>query len=199
MAAKSMDKEAKRHQLLEAALVVFNRHGYDRATISSIALEAGVGKGTVYEYFESKGALFEAVFEYHTLQFVEHAASAVDSSLESDVQLRALIDSFLATTSETEHMQAWVDFWARSLVDDELDVRDGLRRVYATFRQGMVSILENGQKMGSFGVFDPVPVAAIIAAVLEGLFFHSLIARDLLPMNDIRERLHQMVAKTVAL
>lgn len=35
--------------------------GYDRATMQDIAIKAGVGKGTIYEYFSSKEELFSEV------------------------------------------------------------------------------------------------------------------------------------------
>lgn len=52
---------SKRDLILQAALKQFAEVGYDRATMQSIAKHAGVGKGTTYEYFESKEALFTEV------------------------------------------------------------------------------------------------------------------------------------------
>ncbi len=51
----------KRLSIIKAAAKVFSRHGYHRARVEDIAFEAGVGKGTVYEYFASKRHLFEEV------------------------------------------------------------------------------------------------------------------------------------------
>ena len=44
--------------ILEAARQVFGDHGFYQTKIQDIADEAGIGKGTVYEYFESKQDLF---------------------------------------------------------------------------------------------------------------------------------------------
>jgi len=49
--------------ILEAAARVLGRHGYASATTNRIAAEAGVGVGTVYEYFADKNAVFEALTE----------------------------------------------------------------------------------------------------------------------------------------
>ena len=48
----------KRDLILKAALGVFSERGFHKAKIEDIAQEAGVGKGTVYEYFTSKEQLF---------------------------------------------------------------------------------------------------------------------------------------------
>ncbi len=55
--------ERNREQLLEAALTVFLKQGYARATLDAIAEEAGFSKGVVYSQFESKADLFLALLE----------------------------------------------------------------------------------------------------------------------------------------
>ena len=51
-------KREQRHlRLVEAALRVFARSGFDGASVSEIANEAGIAKGSVYLYFDSKEAL----------------------------------------------------------------------------------------------------------------------------------------------
>ena len=53
----------KRPRLVEAACAVFVEKGYASTRVAEIAERAGVGKGTVYEYFSSKEELLFAVFE----------------------------------------------------------------------------------------------------------------------------------------
>ncbi|WP_010508903.1 TetR/AcrR family transcriptional regulator [Komagataeibacter europaeus] len=54
---------AKRQQILAGAARVFARQGYEGASMSGIARDAGVSKGTLYNYFESKATLFSAFVE----------------------------------------------------------------------------------------------------------------------------------------
>ena len=51
----------KRRQILEGARAVFMASGFDGASMGEIAKAAGVSKGTLYVYFDSKDALFEAL------------------------------------------------------------------------------------------------------------------------------------------
>src|SRR3954469_5521542 len=55
-------RDLRRARLLEAAGRVFARLGYEAASVDDIAFEAGIGKPTIYRYFEGKEALFAAVF-----------------------------------------------------------------------------------------------------------------------------------------
>ncbi|GBQ12116.1 TetR/AcrR family transcriptional regulator [Swaminathania salitolerans] len=54
---------AKRRQILDGAEAVFLERGYEGASMSQIACKARVSKGTLYNHFENKAALFGAVIE----------------------------------------------------------------------------------------------------------------------------------------
>ena len=54
-------KEARPQEILEAALAVFAEKGFTAARMDDIARRAGVAKGTIYLYFESKEAVFKAL------------------------------------------------------------------------------------------------------------------------------------------
>src|SRR5881397_2295928 len=54
-------KDARPGEIVAAALDVFVEHGFAAAKLSDVARRAGVTKGTVYLYFDSKEALFKAV------------------------------------------------------------------------------------------------------------------------------------------
>ena|ERR1700722_5144917 len=51
-------KAERPHEILEAAFAEFSRNGYATTTLEQIAERAGVTKGTIYVYFESKEQLF---------------------------------------------------------------------------------------------------------------------------------------------
>jgi AcrR family transcriptional regulator len=61
-AAERLER-AKCRQIMEGAQAVFLAQGFDGASMGEIARRAGVSKGTLYVYFDSKEALFEAIFE----------------------------------------------------------------------------------------------------------------------------------------
>ena len=55
------EKRAKRQEIIDAAARLFGKGVYSAITMSSIAREAGVAKGTVYLYFRTKEELFLAL------------------------------------------------------------------------------------------------------------------------------------------
>jgi TetR/AcrR family transcriptional repressor of mexJK operon len=54
---------AKQHAILDAATTVFLREGYERASVDTIAAEAGVSKRTIYNHFRDKRELFVTIVE----------------------------------------------------------------------------------------------------------------------------------------
>lgn len=69
----------KREDILKSATHVFGDKGFHSANIVDIAEQAGIGKGTVYEYFESKSALFIEVMRFNTTNYVNLIKDAVNA------------------------------------------------------------------------------------------------------------------------
>ena len=61
-------RESRKQQIMDAALELFAREGYSHCSISKLAAHAGISKGLMYNYFDSKEDLFFAVFEWFMQQ-----------------------------------------------------------------------------------------------------------------------------------
>ena len=70
-ATSSNDGSAKRRQIMDGARSVFLGSGFDGASMNDIARAAGVSKGTLYAYFNSKDELFEAIIRGEYAQSAE--------------------------------------------------------------------------------------------------------------------------------
>jgi AcrR family transcriptional regulator len=75
----------KRMQILQGAAKIFALDGYEGASMSRIAAEANVSKGTLYNHFEGKAQLFVAFVEQTCGRFLQDvfAGTEDDDSLES--------------------------------------------------------------------------------------------------------------------
>ena len=60
---EDVEESGKRRQIMDGARAVFLASGFDAASMGEIARHAGVSKGTLYVYFDSKERLFEAIIE----------------------------------------------------------------------------------------------------------------------------------------
>lgn len=62
---KIVDKEKMKQGIMEAALSAFLKHGFHNTTMIKIAKEAGIAKGTLYLYFDSKEKLIQKIADKH--------------------------------------------------------------------------------------------------------------------------------------
>jgi AcrR family transcriptional regulator len=93
---KRKKQKDARSRILQSALDEFSDKGYHASTIDSIAERAGIAKGTVYRYFNTKEGLFNALKEDTISEFVEHARH--DLSQEEDVLkiIESVIKNYLS-------------------------------------------------------------------------------------------------------
>lgn len=94
-------RERTRIRLLESAADAFARDGLDGANVNAISLAAGLAKGTVYNYFPSKEALFSAVVADACRRAVAEADDASAAGGTAD-RLRALLAADVAWAREHE-------------------------------------------------------------------------------------------------
>lgn len=87
-------KEARPGEILEAALDLFAEKGFAATKLAEVAKRAGVSKGTVYLYFESKEALFQALVKEMVLPHIEQSEHTVDEYEGATVDLMSGLVQF---------------------------------------------------------------------------------------------------------
>ncbi|MFN3211943.1 MAG: TetR family transcriptional regulator [Henriciella sp.] len=93
----SRTQEIRREHIVQAALLVFERDGFEAARMIDIADEAGVAKGTLYLYFENKAALLEGVIQTEVLPTIQAVGDAIEDFSGS---ARDVLKNQIRTTAE---------------------------------------------------------------------------------------------------
>jgi AcrR family transcriptional regulator len=83
--------EARPDQILDAALAVFSEQGFAGARVEDIAKRAGLSKGAIYLYFESKDAMLKGLVRRLADGVVGAAEGLVDPNRDASVTLRSLV------------------------------------------------------------------------------------------------------------
>jgi AcrR family transcriptional regulator len=125
-ARKRLSAEDRREAILDAALEVFSRRGYNGASIDEIAQAAGISKALIYEHFPSKKDLHVSLLERHVQEIFVRLAQTADTDDPGEVRMRNGVDAFLRWV-ET-HKEAF-----RLLFRDtfEAEVAEALNRLQA--------------------------------------------------------------------
>jgi len=146
-------KEARPSEILAAAMETFVEHGYAATKLEDVAKRAGVTKGTLYIYFESKEALFKAVVRESIVPILATAEQmAQDRSADPKLLLRRLMNDWWEAMgpsglgglpklvmSEATNFPELAQFWY-----DEV-VRRG--------RQVFAQVLRRGMEQGPSGAW----------------------------------------------
>ena len=108
----AFERDKLQERVLKLAAAQLEAGGADGLRARSVAVEAGVSVGTIYNLFGSMNGLLEAVFEGMTLRFQEQAASRVEAAGSGDrrTSLLALADAYLEFVSRNEAV--WSAFLA---------------------------------------------------------------------------------------
>lgn len=104
--AAAAPDSAKRRQILDGARRVFLAKGFDGASMGEIAKAAGVSKGTLYVYFDSKEALFEALTHSERSTLAEVLFSLDESEDDVRAVLTRIGRSLLDHMIEPDHISS---------------------------------------------------------------------------------------------
>ena len=84
---REKNKINKRKNILEAAMRLFSKNGFEQTSIEALAREAGIGKGTVYSYFQTKKDIVRAFCEDE----LEYTRQELTQNSNPDTPLKDLL------------------------------------------------------------------------------------------------------------
>ncbi|MFC1550113.1 TetR/AcrR family transcriptional regulator [Candidatus Neomarinimicrobiota bacterium] len=170
----------KRQIIIESAISVFAREGLEKGKIADIAKVAGIGKGTIYEYFRSKHELFEAI----ELYIFEEMNTAVDKILMTDYPPSKKLEVFISQGFDSliemgDALLIITELWAQASRGHwHGDHKSHLASVYQDYGKKVKSILDDGVKSGVFRKMNKTGVVTMILAFMDGLAWQYILLRN---------------------
>jgi AcrR family transcriptional regulator len=170
--SKERRKTEQRRRIQDSARGVFFRDGFVAANLDEVADGAGVAKGTLYRYFDSKAELYVAVLSQDGQVFAEKMREAVEiPGLAPPEMLRGLARFYFEHW--TSHAHYFQIFWAleNQPVIGELPkgVVDEVTRLWETCLSILAGVVERGVREGHFRDVDPWMVADILWTLSNGI------------------------------
>lgn len=180
-----LKKQAKRQAILDAALREFTEHGFANARLSAVAKNAGVAKGTLYLYFDSKEKLFEGVVR-ESLPSPEDGGSGADGGegltiaafrrfmLEAvaDLQRSGRAGLALVVMTEGHRFPQLVEIYVGAVLDPILGRIAGLTRA------------DDTPRLDALRRFPQLLVAPVVAGLLWNRFMTGVPAIDLVEIAE---------------
>ena len=138
-----VDKEQKKRDIALGTKALILKDGINNITISQIAKAAGIGKGTVYEYFKNKD---EIVFELVEILMQEHnkQKEAELSRLTSTREKVKSFFSFFYIDADKELREIYKQFTAIALSSTNEDMLNFQTECYFLYEKWMEAIIQEG-------------------------------------------------------
>jgi AcrR family transcriptional regulator len=163
--------EARREQILTAALSCFGEKGYHASTMDDIVRASGLSKGSLYWHFSSKEEVFlELVDSFSDELYGEWDNVAESGDDKLDVLKRECEVSLRRFSEKRLFLLAWAEFVTHPAA------RERMRDSYSIAREQLEVIIRAGRANGSLarGPSEDGVASALVAA-LEGLFLQWLV------------------------
>lgn len=165
MNPRAADREARREEILAAALQVFSLHGYADTTLKQIASAAGLGSAAhLYYYFPKKDELFAAVL----LRYVSVDRLFEGEELDDppEVALERYFRHYLTQFGQAERLLAFrlINVEAGRLLTMGLDLSE-LNITHV--QDDLVAYFERQGALGNVRTIEPLHMARSVLGVLN--------------------------------
>lgn len=179
---------ASKKNIINAALKLFSKNGYDNTSVRMIAKEAGISIGLMYNYFQSK--------EEMVLTILAEAFNDLDSALMAAQEANPK-EQFRASIEQFVHMILKKKEGIRMLAQMGLHQKKfklANELTKGKYEDSVQKIAKNLQSLG----FDKNSVleARFIVAALDGLTFESLLMGNSVPLEEIKNYVIQKYCGT---
>lgn len=159
-------KEARPAEIIDAALDLFVANGFSATKLDEVAHKAGVSKGTVYLYFESKEALFREVVKQIIVPEVEKAEQkAADFSGSQTELLTTLIRNWWQAVGNTR-LAGIPKLMVSEAVNFPELAEFYIESVVSRARNLIANTIRKGTENGEFRDCDPVATTRLLIAPL---------------------------------
>ncbi len=179
-------KNNKREKILLAAQELFSEKGFHETTVEEIAKEAGVAKGTVYIYFDSKEQIFEQVVKSgftELTRLIEKQIENISSNPLKKIQL--IIEAFINYFNTNRSLFRPLMIGEIELKSHRAQHKKHIENYVKNVRR-LAEIMEEAINMGYFKPIDPIYLSLALMGIMEQLIFFAIEeCQDLKPLTDI--------------
>ena len=170
-------RENRKEQIMKVALNMFATEGYMHSSISKLAELAGISKGLMYNYFESKEQLLSEILEKGMREFMVLVDPNKDGIITSDELENFIHRTFEIMKSNQEFWILYISVILQPKVKEQLKNNQIMRRTEDYFSMFL-------KYFESRGFEDPVLEVLTISAMLEGLGALMIYAYPVMTIPD---------------
>lgn len=189
--------EDRSEQIIDAALRVFARKGFTKATNKDIAREAGITPGLIYYYFESKEALFQALIERRSPLRLLSSLPEQAPDMPVEPFLRFMLRQILAFV-ESEQFVGLIRVILPEIVhSDNFYLSQTMTGVFGRVIEIISAYFAAKVQSGELRPLDATLTAQLLLSCVIGFILRRQIIRDPLALALTHEQIIDAIVETM--
>ncbi len=169
-------KDLKTYDLiLESARKIFAYFGIKKTTVDEIARKAGIGKGTIYNYYKSKDELFTAVIKREEQELKKLILEEIKKTEDPKEQLKSFI---LTKLKHLYNLKNFYRITEEALYEVYPETETIIKGYYEFEKKELAKILKNGINKKIFKSVNIMKTVKIIMDVMHSLELFWLRNKD---------------------
>lgn len=162
-------------RVLDAAIVVIGRDGFDTVSVRTVAAEAGLAAGTVQHHFGTRDALLVGAYRRSVERTMARALTNAPQDSFSSALRHAATQAFPHDEQGRAELAVWLSLSAASPTRSGL--REAHREAVQQFRDILRDVLERAEQAGQLRAgIDIERETVLIPALLDGLSLQAVSA-----------------------
>lgn len=176
--AKRLRKEKpdRYAQIVEAATNEFASKGFEKGNVNTIAESLGIGKGTMYNYVESKEELFLETIRHSAAQLTEYVKADVAAQGSPLERLRAFVRAdmrFMDTHPDSYQLIASVFYGANVIYGKDSRFATAVQKAYSEFLTVLGNLISDMIEDSGAQVVDLDAKVFMAFGLIESLIIYS--------------------------
>jgi len=168
-------EERRTDAILDAAYDVFSTKGYHNATVDDIAQQAGVSKGTCYQYFSGKEEIFVATLDRNLGKLFAEAETAAESATDALAKMGLKGLTIISKFKELQFM--FIGLYTE-IMGGNLELKAKAAELFDRVAKFLAEDIEQGIKQKVFRPVEPETVAYAMIGIAGAVGNRYLIEDD---------------------
>jgi len=181
-----VDKVQKRKDIALSCKEIFFQNGINDLTISQIAKTAGVGKGTLYDYFRNKEDIIFEIVNILMLERNELKHKKLNELKTTREKIKEF-SSIFYSDEDKELRKLYKEFIAISLINPNKEMMDFQTQCTISYLKWFEDIFDEGIAQGEI-IKESKLLAKGLFVMAEGIFIVSSVTDTI---DDVKAEIHQ--------
>lgn len=164
------EQQRRRKEIFNASVYLFLENGFNETSMREIAKAAGMGKSTLYDYFESKDEILVSYFEDEIQKITANAKKIIQQELCASEKLKQAMEMHLKYLVDNKLFYLKLSVEAQRLA---LESQQKIQTARHAYQDMLRTLIEAGVQSGEFKEINPLFAARSIFTLLSTAVFTS--------------------------